>query len=137
VPALEFLDTSVVVRYLTNDPPDLADRAARLIASSGALFVTDTALAEAAHVLRTVYGLERSTVIDLLQRLIRDDGVRPYPSAGGRVLDGLELCRPSRRVSVPDSLIWAAAASAGVGSVIYTFDRRFPSPDIDRREPPP
>ena len=40
-----YLDTSVAVRYLTNDPPDQAERAQRLIAGSEELRMTDCALA--------------------------------------------------------------------------------------------
>jgi predicted nucleic acid-binding protein len=136
MPPLEFLDTSVVVRYLTDDPPAMAERAAQLIATRSPLYVTETALAETAHVLRVVYAVDRVTVVDLLQALIREDGVIPYPSEPGRVVDGLELCRPSGRVSIPDALIWAAAISAGPASVIYSFDRRFPPGGIELREPP-
>ena len=50
------------------------------------------------------------------------------------LLSGLELCRPSGRVSVPDALIWAMAR-AQPPSVVYTFDRRFPAEGIELREP--
>jgi predicted nucleic-acid-binding protein len=134
--ALEFLETSVVVRYLTNDPPQMAQRAAHLIATHGPLHINETALAETAHVLRTVYGIQRETVVDLLQSLIRDDGIVPYRCDAGRVLDGLEQCRPSGRVSVPDALIWAAAVAAGPATIVYSFDRRFPAAGIQLEEPP-
>jgi predicted nucleic-acid-binding protein len=133
---VEFIETSVVVRYLTNDPAEMSARATALIASRSPLYVTGTVLAETAHVLQTVYDIDRATVVDLLQTLIRDDGVVPYPADAGRVLDGLDLCRPSNRVSIPDALIWAEALSAGRPTVVYTFDRRFPRADVELREPP-
>ena len=133
---MEFLETSVVVRYLTKDPPDMAARAARLITSRTPLYITGTALAETAHVLRDVYAVDRATVVDLLRALIRDDGVQPYPADAARVVEGLELCRPSGKVSIPDALIWAEALSTGGPTVIYTFDRRFPRADVELREPP-
>jgi predicted nucleic-acid-binding protein len=136
VPPLEFLDTSVVVRYLTDDPPAMAERAAQLISTRAPLYVTETALAETAHVLRSVYAIDRVAVVNLLQALIRDDGVIPYPSDAGRVIDGLELCRPSGRVSFVDALIWAAALSTGPAPIIYSFDQRFPSAGIQLLEPP-
>src|SRR5438874_7761309 len=110
---MEFLETSVVVRYLTKDPPDMAARAARLITGRTPLYITGTALAETAHVLRDVYAVDRATVVDLLRALIRDDGVQPYPADARRAVEGLELCRPSGKVSIPDALIWAEALSAG------------------------
>ncbi len=104
---MEFIETSVVVRYLTNDPPEQSERAARLIASRSPLYITETSLAESAHVLRSVYGVDRTNVINLLQAMIRDDGIIPHPSGAERVLEGLEFCRASGRISIPDALIWA------------------------------
>ncbi|MGE0058940.1 MAG: PIN domain-containing protein, partial [Dehalococcoidia bacterium] len=45
------------------------------------------------------------------------------------VIEALELCRPSNRVSVADALIWAAARNEQ-DSVIYTLDRRFPTEGV-------
>src|SRR5438874_13298488 len=101
---MEFLETSVVVRYLTNDPAEMSARATALIASRSPMYITGTVLAETAHVLRTVYGVDRTTIVDLLQTLIRDDGVQPYPADATTVVKGLALCRPSGRVSIPDAL---------------------------------
>lgn len=48
-----FLDTSVVVRYLTGDPPEMADRAAALIDAGGALILSELVLIETAYVLES------------------------------------------------------------------------------------
>ncbi len=53
------LDTSMVVRYLTGDPPDLAAAAARVIDEDDGLLVTDVVLAESAQVLASVYSVPR------------------------------------------------------------------------------
>ncbi len=42
----------------------------------------------------------------------------------------LFLCRPSRRISFGDALIWAAALASGVRRV-YTLDGRFPREEIE------
>lgn len=51
---LEFLDSDVICRYLTNDHPELSPRAAALIDSDRRLRVSILILAEVAHVLRSV-----------------------------------------------------------------------------------
>jgi predicted nucleic-acid-binding protein len=66
-----FVETSVLIRYLTADPPEMAQRAARLIETDDDLSVTDTILVETAHVLRRLYGVAREDVADLLVRLLR------------------------------------------------------------------
>jgi hypothetical protein len=64
--AVTAADTSVVVRYLVGSPPDQAARAARLIEGAGQVALPVVVLVEAAHVLRTQYGLGRSEVLDAL-----------------------------------------------------------------------
>ena len=58
------LDTSFVVRYLTNDPPDLAARAAAVVDSPRALAVSAVVLAEVWYVLRSGYQVPREAVLD-------------------------------------------------------------------------
>ena len=127
-----FLDTSIVVRYLTDDPPEMGERAERLIETSAELRVTETVLVETAHVLRKGYGLLREEVVDLLTQFVSRENIVVQGLDTGNVLAALRLCRPSGRVSIPDSLIWAAAKSAGP-AIVYSFDARFPDADIDLR----
>ncbi|MDW7711718.1 MAG: PIN domain-containing protein [Deferrisomatales bacterium] len=126
------VDTSVIVRYLTGDPPHLADRAAALLDREEDLEVTDVALVEAAHVLTSVYGVPREVAVDSLTELLQKENIRPRGLDRATVLEGLLLCRPSGRVSFADALIWAAARSAGIGR-IYTFDGRFPGAGVSLR----
>jgi predicted nucleic acid-binding protein len=57
---IALLDTSVLVRYLTGEPPDQAERATALIEGDQELCVPVIALVETAYVLSTVYGVERA-----------------------------------------------------------------------------
>ena len=107
------VDTSLLVRYLTGDPPHLAERAAQVLDGEETLGLTEVALVETAYVLESVYGVPRKAVggdKDLWMR-------------------ALLLCRPSKRVSFGDALIWAAALASGVRRV-YTLDARFPREEI-------
>ena len=130
-----FLDTSVVVRYLRGEPPEMADRAAEIIEGSPELYITDVVLAETAHVLTSVYRVAREMVVDGLVDLVRRRNITTFGLDKALVLQGLVLCRPSGRVSVPDAVIWAAARSSGVGAV-YSFDERSPLDGVTIRRDP-
>lgn len=126
------LETSVIVRYLVNDVPELAGPAARLIDSEVELYVTGVILVEVAHALRTLYRIPRQRVVDDVVGFLRKQNIRTVGMEKNLAIDGLLLCRPSGRVSFPDALIWAEACSSG-HQLIYTFDRRFPGVGVTLR----
>jgi len=127
------LDTSFVVGYLTDDPPDMAARAATVIDSKRVLGVPTVVLAEAWYVLQERYHAPREAVLDALLGLISRANIRVLHVSKELVMPALELCRPSGRVSIVDALIWVETRQAGIATV-YTFDRRFPAVDLDVRE---
>ena len=126
------LDTSIIVRYLTGQPPELFAQAKDLIEREEGLQLTDAALAEAAYVLTRVYRLPRDVVVDHLMALLQRRNMEPFRLDKGAVLQALLLCRPSGRVSFADALIWAAARSSQ-DKIVYTQDERFPSDGIEIR----
>lgn len=126
------LDTSMIVRYLTGDSPELAERAATVIDGENEIQITDVVLAEAAYVLVSVYGVPRDVVVDHLVALLRKRNIRPFAIEKETVLHALLMCRPSRRVSFADALLWAAARSSE-SKVVYTLDERFPADGIEVR----
>ena len=126
------VDTSVVVRYLTGDPPELAERAARIL-DGGPVALTDVVLVEAAYVLTTVYGVERAQVVDALVAFLQKENVAVTGHKKETFISALLLCRPSKRVSFADALIWAAAKEEG--APVYTLDRRFPEDGVEVRRP--
>lgn len=124
-----FLDTSYVVRYLVNDPPDMAEKAAQVIDSDETLILSELAILEAAYVLTSVYSVPREEVVDSLGELIQRANLRLPNLPKARALEALRLCRNSGRVSFADAMIWAQAVEMGAAR-IYTFDRRFPAHEI-------
>jgi predicted nucleic acid-binding protein len=128
---IAFLDTSVLVRYLTGEPPDQAERASALIEADQELRVPVIAVAETAYVLSSVYGVERARVVDVLIDLLARVNITTHELSRERVAEALGLCRHSRRTSFADALIWAAAFT--VDAEVFTFDQRFPSSLITRR----
>lgn len=128
------LDTSMVVRYLTGDPPELAEKAARVIDGEEDLQVTDVVIAETAYVLTSVYGISRSVVVDHLVAFLQKENVSPFALDKGLVLQALLLCKPSGRVSFADAMVWAAGRSSE-SKVVYSLDERFPEDNLEvRRE---
>ena len=129
-----FLDSSFIIRYLTGAPRDAALRASFVIDSADQLEVTEGTLSECAYVLEKLYGLPREIATDSLIKLVTRDNIRVHGLDKALVIQALALCRPSKRVSFADALLWSVVRQAGNG-VIYTFDRRFPSAEVEiRRE---
>ena len=109
----DFLDTSVVVRYLTGTPPELANLAAAVIDHTDGLQISGVAISETAYVLTSVYQIPRENVVENLVDFLGKANIITYALDKSLVLQGLLMCRPSRRVSFADGLIWATARSAG------------------------
>jgi predicted nucleic acid-binding protein len=127
------VDTSVLVRYLTGDPPAMADAAASLIDSDAAIDITDVVLTETAYVLTSVYEAPREDVVDHLIALLRRTNVHLHEGDTDLACEALLLCRPSGRVSFADAMLWARARSSALP--VYTFDERFPADGIDVGHP--
>jgi predicted nucleic acid-binding protein len=120
------LDTSYIVRYLTDDPPDMAERATEVIESDEILVLSEMVLLETAYVLSSVYRVPRDVVVDSLSELVQRANLRLATLPKDRVLEALRLCRGSSRVSFTDALVWAQAVEMGAER-IYAFDGKFPS----------
>lgn len=137
VDAAAFLDTSYIVRYLTDDPPEMAAQAALLIDSEEPLILSEFAIVESAYVLDSNYQLSREEIVEALADLVQRKNlflpILPKP----RVLEALDLCRRSKRYSFTDVFLWAQVLEGGHGKRIYSFDRRFPSQGIAILRPRP
>ncbi len=130
-----FLDANIIVRYLTGVPADLAAQAARIVDSESPLLLADLTLAEAAFVLTRHYNLPRAAVVDSLIALVRKSNVTMWRLEKDVVIQALQYCRPSGRVSFADALLWAVARSSE-DALVYSFDKRFPKDGIDVRAEP-
>lgn len=128
----DFIDTNIVVRYLTGTPPEQAEEATRII-ETRSIQIPIVVFTESAYVLASQYQFSRERTIDGLISLVLRDNTSVFSMDKDLVLQALRMCRPSGRVSVADAMIWAAARSAGART-IYTFDRRFPNEGIELRQ---
>ena len=126
---LAYLDSSFIVRYLTNDPPELAAKAAAVIDSEQPLVVSELILAESAYVLASVYQVPRADLVDALMAFLQRANIRLAHLAKPIALDALRLCKNSKRYSFADALLWAEVFSSD-SQRVYTFDERFPAAGI-------
>ena len=90
-----FLDTSVVVRYITGDLEGLAQSVTDIIDGEQELWITDVALAEASYVLSSVYQLTRELIVDQLIEFDQKQNLIVYAINKGLVVQALLMCRPS------------------------------------------
>ena len=114
-----FVDSNVLVRHLTGDPPDQAKRATALLRDAEELILVDLVVAEVVYVLESVYVIERERVAELVRAIV---GFPPVV-----VPDRLLLLRSLEiyeqpRIHFAESYLAACAEATGVG-VVASFDR--------------
>jgi predicted nucleic acid-binding protein len=81
------LDTNVWIRHLTGDPPDQADLATELIATSRDVVMPDVVLAECVYVLDSVYRVERWRVAEMMRSAIDQVALRSWDRMPIRALE--------------------------------------------------
>lgn len=131
----QLVDTNILVRFLTGDPPDLAGKARRLVARADAgeivLLVLPVVVAETFYTLESFYEIERKLVASKLSALLQSRGIEAVESA--RVLDALKRCE-QRGAHFADAYL--AASAAELNHPIGSFDRDFDKfKDVVRIEP--
>ncbi len=117
------VDSNILVRHLTGDPPDQAKRATEFLRSSDGLILVDLVVAEVVYVLESVYEVERERVAELVRAVIGFPAVVVPDEA--LLLRALEIYE-QHRIHFAESYLAACAEVSGVG-VVASFDR-----DIDR-----
>jgi predicted nucleic-acid-binding protein len=112
------LDTNILVRYVTNDDPDQARRAADLLSGPETVFLAHTVLLEMEWVLRAVYGLDRPSILTAYRQVLGLATVRIDQPA--LIVEALE--RYENGFDFADALHLAVS---GAATHLYTFDQRF------------
>ena len=127
-----FVDTNVLIRHLTGDPPAQACRATTFLEQADELLLPDLIVAEVVYVLESFYEVDRTRVAELVRAIIGfpvmvliDEPV---------LLRALEVYEVNR-LDFADSYLVATAEASGVG-VIASFDRSIDRvPTVTRIEP--
>ncbi len=127
-----FVDTNVLVRHLTNDPPHQAARATRFLAEADQLWLADLIVAELVYVLESFYEVPRPTVAMLARSVIAFPAIETIdPALLLRALQVYEL----DRLDFAEAYLVAQAEVAGADGIV-SFDRAIDRvPSVQRIEP--
>lgn len=129
-----FVDTNILVRHLTGDPPEMAARATSFLASERELLLADLVVAETVYVLESFYEAPRGQVGEAVRSLISFESIVCVDPA--LLLRAVEVYETDR-IDFTEAYLVACAESTGVGRVA-SFDRSIDRVDtIERVEPPP
>lgn len=128
-----FVDTNILVRHLTGDPPAMAARATAYLRSGRELLLTDLVAAETVYVLESFYEAPRDEVAQAVRSLVAFDSIVCIDPA--LLLRAIEVYETDR-VDFAEAYLVACAESTGVGTIV-SFDRSLDRIDtIERIEPP-
>lgn len=128
-----FVDTNVLIRHLTGDPPKLAVRATTYLRRERELFLTDLVAAETMYVLESFYEAPRGQVAQAVRSLLAFDSIVCVDPA--LLLRAIEVYETDR-VDFAESYLVACAETTGVGRVA-SFDRSIDRVGtVERVEPP-
>jgi predicted nucleic acid-binding protein len=112
------VDTNVLVRHLTGDPPRQAHRATAFLAGQNELILTDLVLAELVYVLESYYERPRDEVANAARALVELPAVDCDQELLLRTIELYE----THRLDFADAYLCAAADVSGIGTVA-SFDR--------------
>jgi predicted nucleic acid-binding protein len=114
-----FVDTNVLIRHLTGDPPDLAARATAFLTAAEELLLPDLIVAEIVDVLESFYEVPAEDVARLVRSVVAFPPIRTLDAA--LLLRSLEIYE-THRVDYAEAYLVACAEQAGVTEVA-SFDR--------------
>ncbi|MCB0995049.1 MAG: PIN domain-containing protein [Acidimicrobiales bacterium] len=129
---IAFVDTNILVRHLTADPPDMAVRATALLADASELYLADVIVAETIYVLESFYNAPRDQIATTMRSLISMRSIVTVDPA--MLLRAVEVYEVDR-LDFAEAYLVACAETTGVGRVA-SFDRAIDRlATVDRLEP--
>jgi predicted nucleic acid-binding protein len=130
VPA--FVDTNVLIRHLTGDPAEMAERATVSLRDGGELLLADLVVAECVYVLESFYGVEKTRVAALMRSALAMPTLSAIdPESLLRALQVYEL----EGLDFAEAYLVAQAEATGVREIL-SFDRSIDRvASVIRREP--
>jgi predicted nucleic acid-binding protein len=128
-----FIDTNILIRHLTGDPPEMAARATAYLRAETELLLTDLVAAETVYVLESFYETPRDQVAQAVRSLIAFDSIVCVDPA--LLLRAVEVYE-TERIDFAEAYLVACAESTAI-TKIASFDRSLDRVDtIERIEPP-
>ncbi len=129
-----FVDTNILVRHITGDPPGQATRATRFLGNADELFLVDVVVAEFVYVLESFYEVERTRVAEFVRAILAFDPIRVVDEE--LLLRAVEVYE-IERLDFAEAYLVASAERSGVAAVA-SFDRSIDRVTTVRRiEPRP
>ena len=127
-----FVDTNVLIRHLTGDPPAQARLATRYLDRAEQLLLPDLILAEVTYVLESFYEVARIEVAEALRAILAFRAIRVVDAPLlHRAVELYEL----HGLDFADAYLGASAERTGIG-VVASFDRGIDRIGTVRREEP-
>lgn len=114
-----FVDTNVLVRHITGDPPEMAVRATRYLRAARALLLADVIAAELVFVLESYYDLPRARIASTMRSLFALPAIRLIDS--DLLHRAIEIYEHDR-VDFAEAYLVASAERSGA-NVVVSFDR--------------
>ena len=114
-----FVDTNVLIRHLTGDPPKMATRASAFLATETELLLADLVVAETVYVLESLYETPRPQISRAVRSLLALGSVVCVdPPLLRRAVEVYE----TERLDFAEAYLVASAESTGMNR-IASFDR--------------
>jgi predicted nucleic acid-binding protein len=114
-----FVDTNILVRHLTGDPPAMAARATAYLATESELLLADVVVAETVYVLQSFSEAPRTQVAEAMRSLLAFRSVVAVDPA--LLLRAIEVYEVDR-LDFAEAYLVACAETTGVNR-IASFDR--------------
>lgn len=114
-----FVDTNVLIRHLTGDPPELAARATAFLGDAEQLLLADLIVAETVYVLESFYEVPVEEVARLVRSIIAFDPIEVMSPP--LLLRSLEVYE-THGIDFAEAYLVASAEASEVGT-IASFDR--------------
>lgn len=127
-----YLDTNILIRHLTGDPPGQARRATRFLASADELILADLSVAEVVYVLESYYRVTRARIATILRAVL---AFPPMRVADADLLHRAIEVYEVHRLDFAEAYLIASAERAGV-TKIASFDRSIDRVGSVTREEP-
>ncbi len=130
------IDANIILRYLTNEPVEQAEGAARLFEAVARgdleVLLEEVVIAEVLWTLSSFYRMPRRDIADVLLEVLAERNIHTTDSDAARLA---LILFSERNLDFADALL-AAKALQSDDRIIYSFDRDFDRiQGVIRREP--
>lgn len=118
-----FIDANVILRYLTKDPPVMAEAALKIFTDAKmgkvALLITSLTIAEVVWVLESFYGHSKNQIAETLTQFLFCEGLEVEDL--GLLIEALALYK-EKNIDFADAFLASTALRKGP-NIIYSFDQ--------------